>query len=190
MSIPTLFNRERQEAIANELFEIRMKYGMPKILADNLAKSYYNEDNIKIGSVSKNIKLISAILKKQGFNEEEITEYINRNKNMIINDYSRFQLMVALFYHFGLLEDAMLNCPNIFGMHSSLYKVPIKIIYSVLSDATFKNIYEFREHVDKLTPNQRYQLLDKYPYNHEEIISYWQDFMNNLKQKKLTLSEK
>ena len=188
MQFTNVVTEERRQSVIDECTNIRERFGFNNQILNKIAKFYFLNSDIEIGSVEKTISYIVSILNACGLDEEGIKLYFSKHKNIYLTDYYGFRKKLSILNYCGLLEEG-LNHDTLLSHEYSKNGLSSKLLYAVCANKRFNiTIEEICGYTD-LSLSRVKELLSKYKLddrkllilNHElrKTINQMNDYNNN-----------
>ena len=179
-----LLNREKMIKIQAEVQFIRKNYGLNNLTLNSLAK-YANSISIyKDGNLTKIASTIKHILLCYGYSDEEITQFMNKNKIMFDSNYADFRFRLALMHRFGIFEYVFFNHLHILTNDFTKYFFGTRDIYSIMHSNEKLGIINNEENIINIKSQDLIAIRNNFPFDMEQIKKYDADFLTFLKAKK------
>lgn len=173
-------SRKKQRIILNELSVLKEKYNLSNPTLVSLNKYATRTTRFREGNLINVAEFINQVLISYGYNEEEISDFMNKHKVMFDSNYADFRYRLALFNKFGSMEDTFFRGYSVLTNEITHNGCGTKEIFSVLKS----------EHKNGSTvlPNDFYNIsLDKLetskkecPFDMEELKMYDKQMIQDL----------
>lgn len=184
-------NKKYYEVKRLELKFIREKYALKQSIVDFVLKSYLSNSKIPSGSIYNLEKFLRLILKNiYELNEEQITIYINNHLSLFNYSFDDVSLRIAIFYHFGLLDDVIFDNLSYLKSCYPRESINIKGIYAVIMEYNISSLNELRKVFNSIYDEDLIKLVKKYLLSDKLIYEFKEELKSKINKKAFMLELK
>lgn len=175
-----LIHQGRLEASKIEIEKIKSELGIEidGVLAKRIDYFYYNNFGLKIGEIYNVLSFVKEVYVSLYGSSDGIEGFIRQRSELLDTSYSYIVYRLAIFSHFGLLEDAFLNYTIL--ITSSFTMVSTKDFYRLFSLGAISNIDEFKNLAIKISPDELKRLRRACKVDKELLLELNQEMRENL----------
>ena len=140
-------------------------------------KGYYRFIN-GLENIEANLNFVIFILKSKGFNDEDINQFLFSNYRILFAKPINFKVKIAIFYHFGLLDEVLFKYYKI--LTNSNYSP--KSLYAILSSSKLYSLIDYAEVLNKFSRDELRALIEKFPLDRSMMEDYYNEMMVSLQK--------
>ena len=144
---------------------------------------------MKAGSVTKNVKFVSYVLKSYGYSEDETIEFMNHNYRMLYSNYADFICKLSIYYRCGIFDEIFFKHNTLLSQESNELGVDPRTIYAFAKKNNYNlSVERIKSLVDEYDKNnsrqmkERTSLRKEYPLTSDEQTFLYNELICHLKE--------
>lgn len=173
------FYEGRRASVHDELVELMQGYNFSSSMISMVENYYGTTPSAKNGDVLKVTSFVTNVLEKLGYSTEKISEFLNRNRRIVLASYGNFISRLAVFHQFDLLEPVITKYYGYLGSDSNINSADLFALLS--SGVEFDTLSDLREIHDRMSLADRKQLRDQYPLTQDMLREFMSEMMSYVK---------
>lgn len=150
--------RNKVDAIAEEMFELRKKYGFDRRTVLTWSNIYVCFDDMKVGSITKNVDFLMKTLEIIGFDDEQKIDYLEHNREIVTTEPKNLRQICIVLQNFGLLRNALLKCPSLLCRSTLTKGINVRDFYALLCVEDINDIQYLKNELNKMSLTKRAEL--------------------------------
>lgn len=181
----TTLEEKTIESKRKEINDLAKRYSINNSSIGGFFKFYILNKKLEVGTVTKSIDYLSYILKNiHGYTHEEVSEFLNKNSSILKSSYADFRARIAIFNHFGMLDDVIFKGYYYLGFQFTEAHFGTRTLYAVIIKRKINNLDDLEEAVNMTAEKDILKLQQEYPLSDNMLHKMDEELQNKIKEAK------